>query len=105
MSQKKIIKKNSGSTLAISFVIAVVSAIVILSISRLIAFNTHQASYFNSMENARRLADTGMNAAIAQLTKDPDPDHVPSTPVYVYDQQGTYENHVYRPGGLFPSPA
>lgn len=63
---------DRGSTVVIAVTIALAAAILILSASRSLLFNSHQVVYFNAMNRVYRLAETGSIKAIGRLTVDPE---------------------------------
>lgn len=85
-------RNEQGSTVALAVSIALAAAVLIAAATRSLLFSSHQVVYFDAMNRAYRLAETGLVESMGRLAVDPS--FYISTPSLVNDVpvsgEGTY---------------
>jgi hypothetical protein len=78
-------------------------AILVLYIAQAVKIETHQMVYFNNMNKAYRLAESGLNVALGQLSASPRTGYLTGGPVFPEGQYQNYAEPINAPvlGGYY----
>lgn len=95
-------KQNSGSIIVLGAALALAVAFLVIGLSKLMNFNTHQTVYLDHMNSSYRLAETGMNAAVGRIVSSPR-NYADLNGTTITTDDGTYNNVVTQTDSIIPS--